>query len=133
MEKNQKEEQLFAAWIDASMEMSRRILTLSSAGIALLATVGVNLDVASVPLKWLLGISATSFGIAVLGTLITLHLDPKLANEIRKNLGEEDSRWQRSLECRITKVGDFAKISFGVGLLSLLATLLRAIYLLPVP
>ncbi|WP_251961562.1 hypothetical protein [Salinibacter ruber] len=133
MEKNQKEEQLFAAWIDASMEMSRRILTLSSAGIALLATVGVNLDVASVLLKWLLGISATSFGIAVLGTLITLHLDPKLANEIRKNLGEEDSRWQRSLECWITKVGDFAKISFGVGLLSLLATLLRAIYLLPVP
>jgi hypothetical protein len=133
MQRHQKEEQLFAAWISASMEMSRRILTLSSAGIALLVTVGANLEAAPTLLKWLLGTSAILFGAAVLGTLYALHLDPKLADEVRKNLGEEDSPRQKRLETYITWIGNAAAVCFCIGLLCLLATFLRAIYLLPTP
>ena len=131
MDKEAKEQVLFGAWIDASMEMSRRILTLSSAGIALLATIGVNLDDASVPMKWMLGSSAVAFVVAVLATLVSLHLDPKVAHEVRVNLGQENSKRQDRLEWWTGSLGNSAALAFGVGLLILLVILLYAIVQLP--
>lgn len=118
----------YSAFLRAKFELSRRILTISSAGIGLVFTVGVNLtSPAYVVSSGLIGALA-AFVMAVGAVMRSLYVDPRyVKHSIQEIRDDTTSKEVKDLN-RITRSWEEAGIGFfGFGVLILFITGVSAI------
>jgi hypothetical protein len=111
---------LWDAYIRTWLELSRRVLTLSSGGVAAVTAVVVNLDKVPGPVFGGLTLSVIAFVVAVVATGISLFLSPK---HIRAIVDGDKAR-KDQLNDRIKAANRIGLGAFAFGIVSFIVALL---------
>lgn len=114
-----------SAFIEARTELSRRILTISSAALGLLLTLAASLKSPPQELEILIGASVVSFAGAIFSTMRSIWLDSQYLTEAADDLfqsGRSDATasLSRKTECW----GSLGRWLFGFGVLILIVLIL---------
>jgi hypothetical protein len=141
---------LFGVWADAKMELARRVLTISSAAVALLITLAFQTEHADRASQTLMALCIGAFIFAVLATIWTLHRNPHLYQARRRQIAEDNSSESQedkgdedqeedldervdSLEREVRFFNNTGKALFATGLALLLTLALQTVSNIPSP
>jgi hypothetical protein len=123
----------YDAFVMTKVELSRRILTISSAAIGLIVTLGVNTDQPiALELKWMFGSALFFFVLAIGAAMLAFRLDPDYLSQAIAEIDEEGgSQKLNDLERQVGDWGDRSQVLFAVAVVLLLIASIITISKIP--
>lgn len=119
----------FDAFLTAKFELSRRVLTISSAAIGLVVSLALGFENPGPFLKWLVTGALVAFFVAVGATMQSLRVDPDyLIRSIEEIHYDEKSEKLENLNERTKCWGKVGLYSFAVGVLLLIISAIVTIF-----
>lgn len=116
-----KMDSYLSAFVKTRTELSRRILTISSAAVGLILTLATNLQSPPAEVKVLMGASLVAFTGAVFSTMRSIWIDSKYLLHASKDLGKQGrSEKTKRLSTKTGCWGELGRWLFGAGIIILL-------------